>query len=350
MGLVKTDKKAQVNERYSRQILFREIGKTGQEKLLAARVLLVGCGALGAAHAEMLARAGVGKLRIVDRDFIEFTNLQRQTLFKESDAAERLPKAIAAKKRIAEINSDVQVEEIIADVNNSNIESLIDGCDLVLDGTDNFQVRYLLNDACVKHNVKWIYGAAVSSYGTTMTIIPNVTPCLRCIFDEMPDAGSSPTCDTAGVIMPIIATVSATQVAEAFKILVGDTASLHGSLMQFDLWANDRQRIKLGEPNPDCKTCGQRIFEFLDADAKEFSVVLCGRNAVQIAPPRPTQIDLSALSKNLSNLGEVKQNEYLVRFMYGENELTVFADGRAIIKGTDNVTVARSLYAKFVGI
>ena len=338
-----------MNDRYSRQILFREIGKTGQEKLLNSRVLLVGCGALGAAHAEMLARAGVGKLRIVDRDFVEFTNLQRQTLFKESDAAERLPKAIAAKKRIAEINSEIDVEAIIADVNHSNIESLIDGCDLVLDGTDNFQVRYLLNDACVKHNIIWIYGAAVSSYGTTMTIIPGETPCLRCIFDEMPDAGTSPTCDTSGVIMPIIATVSATQISEALKLLVGDTESLHRSLMQFDVWANDRQRIKLAEPNPDCKTCGQRIFEFLDAESQEFSAVLCGRNAVQIAPPQPVSLDLESLASRLSSLAEVKQNEYLVRFTSGDNEVTVFSDGRAIIKGTDDISAARSLYARFIG-
>ena len=339
-----------MNERYSRQILFREIGKAGQEKLLNSRVLLVGCGALGAAHAEMLTRAGVGNLRIVDRDFVEFTNLQRQTLFKESDAAERLPKAIAAKTRIAEINSEIEVEAIIADVNNSNIESLIAGCDLVLDGTDNFQVRYLLNDACVKHGKTWIYGAAVSSYGTTMTIIPGETPCLRCIFDEMPDAGSSPTCDTAGVIMPIIATVSATQVSEALKLLVGDTASLHRSLMQFDVWANDRQRIKLGEPNPECKTCGQRKFEFLDAESQEFSAVLCGRNAVQIAPLKPTKLDLEALASRLSSIAEVKQNEYLVRFTSGENEMTVFSDGRAIVKGTDDVAAARSLYARFIGV
>ena len=185
-----------MNERYSRQILFNGIGRDGQEKLLNSRVLLVGCGALGASHAEMLSRAGVGRLRIVDRDFVEYTNLQRQTLFKESDAAERLPKAAAAKTRIAEINSEIDVEEVIADVNNSNVESLIDGCDLVLDGTDNFQVRYLLNDACVKHGQTWIYGAAVSSYGTTMTIIPGETPCLRCIFEEIPDAGSSTTCLT----------------------------------------------------------------------------------------------------------------------------------------------------------
>ncbi|MBP6003656.1 MAG: ThiF family adenylyltransferase [Pyrinomonadaceae bacterium] len=338
-----------MNERYSRQILFHEIGKAGQERLLNSRVLLVGCGALGAAHAEMLARAGVGKLRIVDRDFVEFTNLQRQTLFSEEDANERLPKAIAAKNRIAAINSEIEVEAIIADVNHSNVESMIDGCDLVIDGTDNFQVRYLLNDACVKHKKTWIYGAAVSSYGTTMTIIPGVTPCLRCIFDEMPDAGSSPTCDTAGVIMPIIATVSATQVSEALKILVGDLESLHGSLMQFDLWANDRQRIKLGGPNAECKTCGQGNFEFLDAEAPEFAAVLCGRNAVQIAPPKAVQLDLDALADRLKFSTAVNVNEYLLRFSAGEHEMTVFRDGRAIIKGTDDPSVARSLYAKYVG-
>lgn len=338
-----------MDERYSRQILFFGIGRAGQEKLLNSRVLLLGCGALGASHAEMLARAGVGKLRIVDRDFVEYTNLQRQTLFSENDAEERTPKAIAAKNRISQINSGIEVEAIIADVNHSNIESLIDGCDLVLDGTDNFQVRYLLNDACVKHGKTWIYGAAVSSYGTTMTSIPGETPCLRCIFEDVPDAGSSPTCDTAGVIMPIIATVSAMQVSEALKILVGNTDALHRSIMQFDVWQNDWRKIKLSKPNPDCKTCGQHIYEFLDSESPEFSAVLCGRNAVQIAPPKPTAIDLKSLAEKLKNLGEVKQNEYLVRFTSGENEMTVFRDGRAIIKGTDDISVARSLYAKFVG-
>lgn len=338
-----------MNERYSRQILFREIGREGQEKLLKSRVMLVGCGALGASHAEMLARAGVGTLRIVDRDFVEYTNLQRQTLFRESDADERLPKAIAAKNRIREINSEIEVEAIVADINNSNIESLIDGCDLVIDGSDNFQVRYLVNDACIKHKKTWIYGAAVSSYGTTMTIRPGVAPCLRCIFDEMPDAGSSPTCDTAGVIMPIIATVSATQISEALKLLVGDTDSLHGSLMQFDVWANDRQRIKLGEPNADCKCCGQGVYEFLDAETQEFSAVLCGRNAVQIAPPNATKLDLESLADRLQFSVAVSVNEYLLRFTSGEHEITVFRDGRAIVKGTDDVTVARSLYSRFIG-
>ena len=339
-----------MNERYSRQILFNEIGKEGQEKLLNSRVLLVGCGALGASHAEMLARAGVGTLRIVDRDFVEFTNLQRQTLFKEDDARNRLPKAVAAKTRIAEINSEIEVEAIVADVNYSNIESLIGNCDIVLDGTDNFQVRYLINDACVKHSKTWIYGAAVSSYGTTMTIFPGKTPCLRCIFEEMPDAGSSPTCDTAGVIMPIIATVSAVQVTETIKILVGKPDTLHGSIMQFDMWQNDWRNIKLGKPNPDCITCGQKQFVFLDAESQEFSAVLCGRNAVQIAPPKPSVLDLNTLAEKIKHIAPVIQNEYLLRFAHEEYEITVFRDGRAIIRGTDDTAAAKSLYARFIGV
>jgi len=338
-----------MNERYSRQILFPGIGRDGQERILNSRVLIVGCGALGASHAEMLARAGLGKLRIVDRDFVEYTNLQRQTLFKEADAENRMPKAAAAKQRIGEINSEVEVEAIVADVNNSNVESLIDGCDVVLDGTDNFQVRYLLNDACVKHGKTWIYGAAVSGYGTTMTVIPGETPCLRCLFQEMPDAGSSPTCDTAGVIMPIIASVSAVQVTEAIKLLVGRSDELHGSLMQIDIWANDWRKIKLSGPNADCPACGNRDFEFLDADAQEFAAVLCGRDAVQIAPPKPVELDLEAFAINLSNAYEIKHNDYLARFSIDGKEITVFRDGRAIIKGTDNVPEARSLYARYIG-
>ena len=338
-----------MNERYSRQILFREIGRNGQEKLLSSRVLIIGCGALGASHAEMLSRAGVGNLRIVDRDFVEFTNLQRQTLFKEEDAEQRLPKAAAAKTRIAEINSDVEVEAIVADVNNSNVETFITDCDVVIDGTDNFLVRYLINDACVKNNKTWIYGAAVSSYGTTMTIIPGESPCLRCIFEEMPDAGSSPTCDTSGVIMPIIASISGVQVTEAIKLLVGDRDSLHRSLMQVDIWANDWHRIKLSEPNPDCVCCGTRKYEVLDAETREFSAVLCGRNAVQVAPPRPTEIDLAAFASRLNSTLPVKQNEYLVRFDVDGREVTVFRDARAIIKGIDDVAAARSIYARYVG-
>jgi adenylyltransferase/sulfurtransferase len=350
VGALGADQEDKVNERYSRQILFREIGKAGQEKLLNSRVLLVGCGALGASHAEMLARAGIGNLAVVDRDFVEFTNLQRQTLYSEQDARDRLPKAIAAKNRIAAINSETHVEAIIADVNYSNIESLLKDRDLVIDGTDNFQVRYLVNDACVKLGVPWIYGAAVSSYGATMTIIPGETPCLRCIFEEMPGAGSSPTCDTAGVIMPIISSVSAVQVSEALKILTRQKQALHRSLMQIDIWQNDWRKIKLAGPVEDCKTCGRRIFEFLDAEGSEFSAVLCGRNAVQVMPPNTTDLDLAALAEKLRNITEVKHNEYLVRFMAGENEITVFRDARAIIKGIDDIAAARSLYAKYIGI
>jgi molybdopterin-synthase adenylyltransferase len=338
-----------MNERYSRQILFQQIGKSGQEKLLNSRVLLVGCGALGASHAEMLARAGVGKLRIVDRDFVEFSNLQRQTLYSESDAIERLPKAIAAKNRLLAINSEIEIEAIVADINQRNVEDFIADCDLVIDGSDNFQVRYLVNDACVKHSINWIYGAAVSSYGTSMTIIPNETPCLRCIFEEMPDAASSPTCDTSGVIQPIISSISSVQISEALKILTGNLEKLHRSLVQIDIWENDWRKIKLGKPNDDCICCVKRKFEFLDAENTEFFTALCGRDSVQISSPIPTELNLKNFADKLKNLGEVKRNEYLVRFVADKFEVTVFRDARAIIKGTDDFTVARSVYAKFVG-
>jgi molybdopterin/thiamine biosynthesis adenylyltransferase len=338
-----------VNERYSRQVLFEGIGEKGQDKLRNSRVLIVGCGALGAAHAEMLSRAGVGKLRIVDRDFVEFTNLQRQTLFSETDASFRVPKSVAAKSRIAEVNSEIEVEAIVADVNNSNVESFLDGCDVVLDGTDNFQVRYLINDACVKHGKTWIYGAAVSGYGTTMTIVPGEAPCLRCIFEEMPDAGSSPTCETAGVIMPIISSISSIQVTEAIKLLVGKKDELHGSLIQIDVWANDWRKIRLSGPQAECPTCGKRNFEFLDAESTDFAAVLCGRNAVQVAPPRPSGLDLDELASRLCMITVVNQNEYLLRFSPNDHEITIFRDGRAIIRGTEDISVARSLYAKYIG-
>lgn len=338
-----------MNERYSRQILFAAIGKNGQEKLLDSRVLLIGCGALGAAQAESLARAGIGHLRIVDRDFVEFSNLQRQTLFSESDAKQRLPKAVAAKRRIAEINSEITTEEIVADVNRSNIESFIKDCDLILDGTDNFQTRYLINDAAIKHEKTWIYGAAVSSYGVTMTIRPDKTPCLRCVFEEMPPAGSAATCETTGVIQPIISIVAAVQVAEALKILTGKFDKLHNCLMQFDAWENEWRKIKLGSPNDNCLACGQKKFESLNADDSGFEAVLCGRDAVQIAPMVSTAIDLENLADKLANVAELKLNAYLLRFKTGDFEITVFRDARAIIRGTDDVTTARSLYAKFIG-
>ncbi len=336
-------------ERYSRQILFEGIGEEGQRRVRAARVLVVGCGALGSAQAEMLARAGVGRLHLVDRDFVEESNLQRQTLFTERDARERVPKAVAAGRRLGEINSEVECVAEVADVNNSNVERLVAGCDVVLDGTDNFATRFLLNDACVKHGVRWVYGAAVGSYGVTMTVLPRVTPCLRCVFPETPAAASAPTCDTAGVIMPVIAVVAAVQVAEALKLLAGREESLHRSLMQFDVWRNEWRRLALGERAPECPTCVLGRYESLEAEAGDLATVLCGRHAVQVTPRAATRVDLDALAGRLRAAGEVKANPYLVRLKTGDHELTVFADARAIVRGTDDVNVARSLYARYVG-
>src|SRR5215204_307364 len=311
-------------ERYSRQILFEGIGADGQRRLGASRALIVGCGALGSAQVEMLARAGVGRLRIVDRDFVEGSNLQRQTMFTERDARERTPKAVAAARRVAEINSEVAVEAEVADVNQSNVERLVEGCDVVLDGTDNFATRFLVNDACVKHGVAWVYGAAVGSYGVTLTVRPHVTPCLRCVFPEVPAAGSAPTCDTAGVIMPIISVVAAVQVTEALKLLTGSVENLHGGLMQFDVWRNEWRRISAGARAPDCPACALGRFESLEAEAGDLATVLCGRDAVQVSPRGAVALDLDALAARLRAAGEVKSNEYLVRLRAGEYELTVF--------------------------
>ena len=338
-----------MDERYSRQILFSGIGKEGQRRLLQSRALIVGCGALGSAHAESLARAGVGKLRIADRDFVEASNLQRQTMFTEHDASERTPKAVAAANHIREINAEIEVEPEITDVNFSNIERLIKDCDVVLDGTDNFATRYLINDACVKHEVNWVYGAAVGSYGVTMTIQPHQTPCLRCVFEEAPPAASAPTCDTAGVIMPIISVVAAVQVAEALKLLTGQNENLHRSLMQFDVWRNEWRKINSGPPSPECPTCALGNFATLAAASGDFAAVLCGRNAVQISPAQATQLNLEQLAERLRVSGEVKFNDYLLRFRTGEFELTVFQDARSIIRGTSEINTARSLYAKYIG-
>lgn len=337
------------SERYSRQILFSGIGKAGQQRLTESKAVIVGCGALGSMHAEMLTRAGVGRLRLIDRDFIEESNLHRQIMFEERDALERLPKAIAAAARIARINSEVKAEPVVKDVNYSNVEELIRDADVVLDGTDNFEVRFLLNDAAVKLGKTWIYGAAVASYGVQMTIRPGVTPCLRCVFPEMPAPGTSPTCDTAGVILPIIAVISSYQVAEAIKILTGQTDKLHGSLLQFDLWQNTVTRLKLGERTADCPACRQHKFEFLTARGGQLVTTLCGRNAVQITPAVATQINFARLAEQLSGAGEVSYNQFLLKLKTAEHEITVFADARSIIKGTEDPSVARTLYARFIG-
>ena len=338
-----------MSDRYSRQILFENIGLEGQRRLASSRVLIVGCGALGSAHAESLARAGVGHLLIVDRDFVEASNLQRQTMFTERDASEKLPKAVAAANHLNEINSSVMVHPEVVDLNHSNVERLLQGCSLIIDGTDNFSTRYLINDAAVKSNVPWIYGAAVGSYGVTMTVLPGQTPCLRCVFEEMPPAASAPTCDTAGVIMPIINVISAIQVTEALKLLTGRHEALHGGLLQFDVWRNEWRSINPGRPRPDCRTCGQHRFETLEATNQESAAVLCGRDAVQISPSEPTSIDFNTLAAKLRSSGEVSFNEYLLRFRTGDIEVTVFKDARSIIRGIHEISAARSIYARYIG-
>jgi adenylyltransferase/sulfurtransferase len=337
------------SERYSRQILFPGIGKEGQRRLARSHAVIIGCGALGAMHAEMLARAGVGRLRLIDRDFIEESNLQRQIMFEERDVADRLPKAVAAAARINRINSEVQVEAVVKDVNYANVEELIEDADVLLDGTDNFEARFLLNDAAVKLDKPWVYGAAVSSYGAQMTIRPHETPCLRCVFPEMPAPGSSPTCDTAGVILPIISVIASHQVSEALKILTGQPERLHGSLLQFDLWQNTFTRLKLRERTEDCPTCQQHRYDFLNARGGQLATTLCGRNAVQVSPAPGARIDFTRLAEQLRGAGEVSYNRYLLKLKTGEHEITVFPDARSIIKGTDDPNLARSLYARYIG-
>jgi molybdopterin-synthase adenylyltransferase len=338
-------------ERYSRQVLFEGIGKTGQERLLASRAVIIGCGALGAMQVETLARAGVGKLRVIDRDFIEMSNLQRQVMFDEQDAAQHLPKAIAARERVRRINSDIDLEAVVADVNHTNIEALIADSDVVLDGTDNFETRFLINDACVKLDKPWIYGAAVGSYGLTMAVLPRRTPCLRCVFDSAPPPGSSPTCDTAGVILPIVSMIAALQSAEAIKILTGNIARLHGGLIQIDVWQGTHVKLNLSGlmERAECRCCSKSIFDYLNAEEKQLMTTMCGRNSVQIMPGNNCKIDLSALAERLRPSGEVTINKFLLRFKAAGYELTVFPDARSIIHGTKDESVARSLYAKYIG-
>jgi molybdopterin-synthase adenylyltransferase len=334
------------SSRYSRQILFAPIGREGQARIRNARVAVIGCGALGSAHAEALTRAGVGALRLVDRDYVEMSNLQRQSLFDEEDAAQNLPKAVAAERKLKRINSEVQVEGIVADAAGANIEELLRGFDAILDGTDNFETRHILNDAALKLEIPWIYGAVVGSSTVTMTILPGRTACLACVLPQVPQ-GAQETCDTAGVIGPAVAWASAVQVTEALKILVGREKELHGSLLAFDIWTNRMQRIRPVK-DPACRTCGHRDFRYL-RDGASFHTVLCGRDAVQIRPSESRVLELAALARRLQKLGDVRSNEYLVRFFPAGYEITVFADGRAIIKGTEDTARARSLYAKYIG-
>lgn len=339
-------------DRYSRQILFEGIGAEGQQRLACAHITVIGCGALGSSIIETLARAGVGRMRVIDRDFVEYSNLQRQQLYDERDARACLPKASAARRRVSRINSQVKVEAVVEDVNAFNIERLISDTDLVLDGTDNFETRFLINDACVKLAKPWIYGAAVSSYGLTMTVLPGMTACLRCIFENLPSPGSAPTCDTAGVILPIISIVSAIQSTEALKILSGQHHLLHKGLLQIDIWKGTYKKLNIEgfRERNQCKCCQDRVFEYLQCTGQELTTTLCGRNSVQIVPRTKVKLDLKELSKRLQPVGEVQVNKFLLRFKSAEGELTVFPDARSIIHGTKDESVARSLYARFIGV
>lgn len=340
-----------MQERYSRQILFSGIGERGQERLARARAVIIGCGALGGMQAETLARAGVGHLTLVDRDFVEESNLQRQITFEESDARDRLPKSVAAARRLARVNSSIQIEPVVTDVTYENIEDLIEGADVALDGTDNFETRYLINDACIRGGVPWVYGAAVGSYGLTMTVIPGETPCLRCVLEEMPAPGSGPTCDTAGVLMPVVSVIASIQAAEALKLLTGQTDKLHRSLVQVDVWDFKLTALDLTKftDRSNCPACGRGDLEFLRGAGRQVTTTLCGRNAVQIAKRGAASVDFTALADRLEPLGEVAFNDFLLRFRVEDYEITVFRDARSIIRGITDPNVARGLYARYIG-
>lgn len=341
---------ANVPERYSRQARFPAIGAAGQAKLGASRVAVIGCGALGSAAVDLLARGGVGEIVIVDRDFVELSNLQRQVLFDEADAAAQLPKAVAAANAVGRINSQVKVRPLIADVTSSNIEEILADAQVVIDGTDNLETRYLVNDACVKLGLPWVYGGVIGASGMVMAILPGETPCLRCIYPGGQAAGVLATCETAGVIGAIVTLVAAVQWAEAVKILLGDHQHLSRGLATFDLWTND-YLLATGFPRQsDCPCCVLRQFDYLEARATSQTTTLCGRNAVQVSPGHPLRLDLAELGRRLASSGNVTTSPYLVRLAIDDHELTVFADGRAIIKGTSDLGVARSLYARYVGV
>jgi molybdopterin-synthase adenylyltransferase len=332
-------------DRYSRQILFQGVGEAGQEAIMRSHAAIAGCGALGSFHAAALARAGVGKLTIVDRDYVEPSNLQRQWLFEESDAAEALPKAIAAERRLKRINSAISVEGVVADLTAANIERFFEGADVILDGTDNFDARYLINDFAVRRGVPWIYGAAVGSYGLMMSVLPGATPCLRCIYPN-PPSGAQPTCETAGILNAVISAVASLQVADALKLLSGQREKVRSRIATVDVWEGTLRQIDAAERDPECPCCARREFPFLE-DRELPPVSLCGRNAVQIRG-RERAMDLGQLRARLEPLGDVRANEFALRFTVKGYEMTVFTDGRAIVKGTSDPGVARSFYARYV--
>jgi molybdopterin/thiamine biosynthesis adenylyltransferase len=334
-----------MDDRYSRQVLFREIGAEGQKKLSRSRVVIVGCGATGSALASLLARSGVGTLRILDRDYVEPSNLQRQALFDENDARESVPKAIAAARQIARFNSQIAVEPHVADLTPANVDSLLGGCDLILDGTDNFETRYLVNDYAVKNSVAWIYAAAVGSYAVTMNILPGDTACLACIFPE-PPGGTVETCETAGILNSAVNLVASIAATEALKSLLGARSKMRRTLVSWDVWTNERSELTAAQPRAGCRACFGD-FVHLGGEGRPH-ITLCGRNSVQIHE-RQRPVDFVALSTRLQPHGNVRHNEFVLKFWREPYEMTLFPDGRAIIKGTTDTAVARSLYARYVG-
>ena len=333
--------------RYSRQSRFAPLGAKGQERIRTACVAVIGCGALGTVEAEILARAGVGRLRIIDRDFVEWSNLQRQFLFEESDAAEGLPKAVAAARRLARVNSEVDLEPLVADLTPANVDELLEGVQLVLDGTDNFEVRFLVNDYAVSTGIPWIYAAAVGSYGLKLAIVPEHTACLRCVYPEPPQ-GAQPTCETEGVLAPVTAAIAALATGDALKILGAGPKSVDARLTSMDVWSGEIRQTAPPARDPDCPCCSGRDFVHLTGQRRA-PISLCGRNAVQIHE-RFRPVDLSDLARRLAPLAAVRANDFAVRAHIDPYELTVFPDGRAIIKGTTDPAVARSLYARYVGM
>jgi molybdopterin-synthase adenylyltransferase len=342
---MEVEKDAENNDRYSKQVLFKEIGAEGQRKLSQSRVMIVGCGATGSALASLLARSGVGTLRIIDRDYVESSNLQRQTLFDEADARESVPKALAAARQIGRFNSQIVVEPHVADLTPGNIDSLLYGADLILDGTDNFETRYLINDYVVKNSVAWIYAAAVGSYAVTMNILPGETACLACIFPESP-RGSLETCETAGILNSAVNLVASLSATEALKFLVGARSKMRRTLLSWDVWSNERAELSAIQRRESCPAC-RGEFIHLAGEGRPH-ITLCGRNSVQIHE-RLRPVDFAELSSRLAPHGLVRHNEFVLKFWRDPYEMTLFPDGRAIIKGTVDTAVARSLYARFVG-
>ena len=338
------------DERYSRQVLFNGIGEQGQQKLSQSRVTIIGCGGLGSVSADILVRSGVGFLRICDRDFVETSNLQRQVLFDEQDVALNLPKAEAARQKLQQINSTVSIEACVTDVDPSNVLGLVRDVDLILDGSDNFETRYLINDAAVSLGIPWVYGAAAGSTGMSSVIVPGQTACLTCLFERIPPAGTAPTCDTAGVIGSVIHMISSIQCVAAIKVLSGVFSVSDNRLWMVDAWNGEVQAIETpAGSNVDCETCASRKFPHLDAKRGSYATTICGRNAVQVSWTGSHEIDIAALARNLENAGEVAVNRFMLKFKCSEAVIAVFPDGRAIIEGTNDPGRARELYAKYVG-